>query len=200
MSTGRPDYELLITRRLDGVISDEESLELDRAMLRDPEWRETFEAHERTDKLVAEALARELGSRGGDVDLGAITQPRKTIRFPQPHRGWLLIPGAIAAALLALVVPTLDLSETNHKPITTPIVSAPSFTDRSPIPTMDDYRHRPVSAPEGLLRNVNTMKRNTGRELIGVIGEDGNVYWMEVDRTRTITVPQRDHAITSNQL
>jgi hypothetical protein len=27
--------------------------------------------------------------------------------------------------------------------------------------------------------------RDTDRELIGVIGEDGRTYWLQVDRTRT---------------
>ncbi len=30
------------------------------------------------------------------------------------------------------------------------------------------------------------VQRDRGRETIGVLGEDGNIYWIEVDRTRTV--------------
>ena len=45
------------------------------------------------------------------------------------------------------------------------------------------------------MRSVSTqapaVRRSTGRDLIGVIGEDGNWYWIEVERSRTIRVPER---------
>ncbi len=33
------------------------------------------------------------------------------------------------------------------------------------------------------------IRRVTGREVLGVVGEDGNIYWIEVDRIRTIRRP-----------
>ena len=48
-----------------------------------------------------------------------------------------------------------------------------------------------------MMRPVSTMPRmrsDTGREVIGVVGEDGNLYWIEVDRTRTIRVPASSEA------
>lgn len=39
------------------------------------------------------------------------------------------------------------------------------------------------------MRNVGTSGpktwRDTGRETFGVVGDDGNIYWIGVDRTRT---------------
>lgn len=33
------------------------------------------------------------------------------------------------------------------------------------------------------------IRRITGREVLGVVGEDGNIYWIEVDRILTIRRP-----------
>ena len=31
-----------------------------------------------------------------------------------------------------------------------------------------------------------TYRRSTGREYMGIVGEDGNIYWIEIERTRTL--------------
>lgn len=191
MSGNSIDYERLIARRLDGVITDEEMLSLDRELLRDPELRRTLEAYERIDALSADALLSAVGTDPTSVDLDAITSPARTLRMRRAHRGWFLIPGAIAAALLALVVPMPDFAGKDR-----PIV----VNERPSMPMTMERPTRPVSVSEGLLRNVNTTKRSTGRDVIGVIDEDGNVYWIEVDRTRTIRVPPRSRFATDQQL
>lgn len=200
MVTNEHDNERLITRRLDDELTEEQSLALDRELLRDPELRQTFEQQQRIDLLARETLARELEAASGAVDIAAITLPQRTVRFPRPHRGWLLIPGAIAAAVMALVIPAPEFSRTPEAGEPQRMVAVPSTPERYTTPNLVDYRTRPVSAEQGLLHNVNTMKRSTGRDIIGVVGEDGNIYWIEVDRTRTITVPRRTNSVTNNQL
>ena len=49
-----------------------------------------------------------------------------------------------------------------------------------------------------LMRTIGTTRRSTGRNVLGIIGDDGNVYFIEVDRTRTIRLP--DAGTTSNEL
>jgi len=39
------------------------------------------------------------------------------------------------------------------------------------------------------VRSTPAIHRNTDREIIGVVGDDGNLYWIEVERTRTVTLP-----------
>jgi hypothetical protein len=187
MSTDKLDYEVLMTRRLDDALSDEEALALDRELLRNPALRETFEVYARNDALTTEVLRREFDSGCGRVDIAAITQPPTVRRFARPHRGWLLIPGAIAAALLAMVVPMPRFLHTER----------PAVVNHTLSPAPFEHGIRPVSAQDGLYRNVNTTKRNTGRDVIGVIGEDGNIYWIEVDRTRTVTLPPRISGTTA---
>ena len=47
-----------------------------------------------------------------------------------------------------------------------------------------------------MMRDVSTspfgqrIKRDTGREVFGVVGDDGNVYWIQVDRIRTMRRPR----------
>jgi len=191
MSIDKLDYEALITRRLDGAISNDEALRLDRELLRNPELRETFDAYTRNDAIASEALSRQLGAGCGNVDISAITEERAAKGLGRPHRGWLLIPGAIAAALLAMVIPMPSFTNTSQPRI------VDSYPDSTP---MHERGLRPVSTLDGLYRNANTTKRNTGRDVIGVIGEDGNMYWIEVDRTRTITVPPRSPLETDQRL
>ena len=183
MTEGKPDLERLIVKRLDGALTDDEALVLDREMMRDPELRSTFEAYKRIDEWSTNALNHAVRRNERRLDLDAITTTRKTYRFRRPHRGWLLIPGAIAAALLATVVPWPEFSEEKAPNVV-------RLGDHA-FPTLESMPTAPDANPMGLMRNVNQLRRNTGREVIGVIGEDGNIYWIEVDRTRTIRVPSR---------
>jgi hypothetical protein len=40
-------------------------------------------------------------------------------------------------------------------------------------------------------RSLPRYQRDRGTEVIGVVGDDGNVYWLEVERTRTIKLPPK---------
>jgi hypothetical protein len=37
--------------------------------------------------------------------------------------------------------------------------------------------------------------RDLDSEVIGVVAEDGSIYWVEVDRTRTTSVPEADSSV-----
>jgi hypothetical protein len=183
MSDRIVDYEHLIARRLDGEITAEEAMELDRALLRDRELRRTFEAYEHVDLLSSDVLSSQIGDRSVRFDPSVLSEPRRGLRMRRAHRGWFLIPGAIAAALLAMVIPRPELGGTNQTvvssqwPVTLP-------RGEYAVPSVVDYSE--------LMHNVNTTRRGTGRDIIGVITEDGNVYWIEVDRTRTLRFPAHD--------
>ena len=63
------------------------------------------------------------------------------------------------------------------------------------LPLEDITRSRPGN-PQEMMHNVGTsplgpqIKRNTGREVFGVVGDDGNIYWIQVDRIRTMKRPR----------
>ena len=193
MSPTDKDIEKLIVRRLDGALSEGEELALDRALIRDPQARRLMEDYQRIDNLTSAALQDALGGAGSTFDTDALPD-----RFGSaaPRTGyWLrtLVPGAVAAALLAMVIVWFSQS-----PVPSP---ESTFTDArrlGPIPTV--VREPDYSSANGqVMRNATDtfqpssrprLKRSTGREVFGVVGENGNIYWIEVERTRTIRRPK----------
>ncbi|MFQ5496250.1 MAG: anti-sigma factor family protein [Phycisphaerae bacterium] len=182
-----PDLDRLIGRHLDGELTDEQRLQLDREVIRDPDARRRLDDEQRIDALAASALNDLLGRRVTELDPNALPAQHRPLRRRRVSWTRMLVPGAVAAGLLGLAIARWPLTPS----------SVPVIADRGgPIPTI----HRgalKASRPEGGLfhnaghsRNVPSIKRHTGRELFGVIGDDGNIYWIGVDRTRTIRQPR----------
>ncbi|MDO8630447.1 MAG: hypothetical protein Q7R41_08125 [Phycisphaerales bacterium] len=192
MSRVSENIERLVVRSLDGALTPDEGHELNRALIRDPEARRLCDEYRAVDRLAGGVLG-EIRT-GRPVDLEAIFvapsgASRPSLRMSRRfHRGWLMIPGAIAAGLLALILPQPALTPTESP-------SRPATTLRT-APLAVSQGVRPVHE-NGMMRPVSTMPRvrsDTGREVIGVVGEDGNLYWIEVERTRTIRVPASSEA------
>jgi len=190
MSDVEENIERLISRSLDGMLDDRQQLELDRELIRNPEARRMMEEYRGADALAAAALA-DLGRAGVDVDRIVAKATRRKAEVPRRHRsrrGWLLVPGAIAAAVLAMVVPKplFDGGDDLHAP--TFSVDAESSTHRQlgrpplPVPMGSN------AAPMRTVGDRSMLRRRAGTEWIGVVGDDGNVYWIEVQRTRTIRI------------
>jgi len=174
--------ERLIVRKLDGEISEDEELRLNRELIRDPEARRLMEEYERIDRLAAAALDEAFGGQTFSAPATPIRAPQRSSAGRGYHRGWWLVPGAVAAALLAVMVARFS----------------PSVSDENQLAHRRPPQSRRIPEfgqghPGGLQQNVNmgrdSVKRDTGREVIGVIGDDGNIYWIEIDRTRTFKRP-----------
>lgn len=187
MANDPNDLERLMVRSLDKELGEGEQLELDRRLIRDPQARRAKEELERIDELAAAALSDAIGGGAVPVDpalLPARTEPTTTAG---PHRGWWLVPGAIAAGLLALVLARAPYESSPDSPA---VAQNESQVPRHVVPL-----HSATAGPaaEGLMRTVGTggqrIRRNTGREVFGVVGDDGNIYWIEVDRIQTIRRP-----------
>ncbi len=175
------DMERLIVRHLDGELTQDEELVLSRELLRNPAARRLMDEYQGIDRLATAALSKELLG-ATDPRLLAVGSPsaRSAARL-RPHRGWLLVPGAIAAAFLALAMPRWDS-------LTAP--QAPKFTESAPL--TPQIHPVPVAQPNEWHRTVGMgpkIQRDTGREVIGVQGDDGNFYWIEIDRTWTVRQP-----------
>lgn len=180
--------ERMIVRSLDGALSDDERIELDRELIRNPHARQLMDEYRRVDELSAAALAdiaRE--GTGADRVVACATQPA----LPRPgrfRRRWLFVPGAVAAAILALVIPKPGLDSLDRT--RAPVLESPvtGSVEARTAPFVRPFQRSGLMTPVALKPSV---RRRTGRDLIGVMGDDGNLYWIEVERSRTIRLPKR---------
>lgn len=193
------EMERLIVRRLDGALTEDEALRLDRELIRNPDARRLLEDYVRVDAVASAALREVMVGADQPVDMSVLTSgPPQRGWSARYHRGWWLLPGAVAAALLALMIPKsgLDRAGSPAPGGTAPLVQrAPAPLSESPLnPTLASGRERSALAARprrgsGLMHHAShrpTMRRHTGREVLGVMGDDGAIYWIEVDRTRTV--------------
>jgi len=178
-----PNIERLIVRQLDGEITEEELLVLSRELLRNPDAHRLWEAYRELDAVAGEVLGAALkGAVAFDpVALPVQATPRRFYLF---RRHWLMAAGAVAAAILALVIPKPAVSPNPDRGqmATNVVQDHPAAVQEIPVVGQ---------AGEGLMRNAGMpqIQRNTGRDVFGVMDEKGNVYWIEVDRTRTLRRP-----------
>ena len=184
MSDVNEHRERLIVRSLDGELSEDDELALNRELIRNPEAHRLMAAYRTVDELSVAALDEATTGETPEFDAKTWTQVDSLKRRTRQGRTWFwLVPGAIAAALLAMVVPR-PMSTSVQRP---PIVRAPSA------PTFNGAVGSPFTGGrQDMMRSVRStpaIHRNTGREIIGVVGDDGNLYWIEVERTRTVTLP-----------
>ena len=176
MHKDQNNIELFINRSLDAELSADAEHELNRTLIREPEMMRLRDDYQTIDALAVTAF--DSIRCGAEVDLEAVFDaapvPARSKRYGA-RRGWLMIPGAIAAALLAMVIPDPDYRRGPAVPLVASMV-APS------IPWSGSNLARPVST-------VPKIRSQTGRDVIGVVGDDGNLYWIEVEKKRTIRWP-----------
>ncbi len=192
MTNTSDDMERLISRRLDGELTEDEDLELDREFIRNPKAHRLMEEFRKMNELAGAALSQVIGDRVTALDTPSSPGRHETKRRLR-HRPWRwLIPGAIAAALAALVIPRPELGR----------VEPPVATTSEPLMSHQPLTAQPQPGPRGdLFRNVHlpTTRRDAGRDIFGVVGDDGNIYWIEVDRVRTIRRPRLRSAAWETQ-
>ncbi len=184
MSEINEQLERLIVRSLDGDLSEDEELALSREILRNPQARRLMAEYQGVDDLSAAALKSIVDDPTPIyVGISRAREVRTTQSSGRKKTWYWLVPGAIAAALLALIVPVPSQLGVDRSPVVS-FPPASVFNDRPTIPFHGDQRDlmRPV-------HSTPAIHRDTGREIIGVQGDDGNLYWIEVERSRTVKLP-----------
>ena len=93
-----PQIERLIVRRLDGELTPDEQLELDRVLLKDPAARDLLEAYGRIDRDAGDALALALAGSTELVTEGPIHLADRRQRIqPGYSKLWWSIPAAVTS-------------------------------------------------------------------------------------------------------
>ncbi|GIK17303.1 MAG: hypothetical protein BroJett003_22670 [Planctomycetota bacterium] len=186
--------ELRIVREIHGELGDEESLLLNRDLLKDPELRRVHEAYAEISRLAGESLsellskpARLTGEAGaGGIDPCSVAELasdrgdvlRRGVRVSWWRRveQWFVPLSAAAALLMAVTMPAPPGGTSNT---VTGGVDGRDGIFRSPSAGMT--LNQPVSTAPGHIQ-----RRDTQRDVIGVIGKDGRYYILELNRTRAV--------------
>jgi anti-sigma factor RsiW len=175
--------ERLISRRLDGELSEAEQAEFEQMLAREPGARRLYETQVRIDSAARDALRTALpGGSPTRVEPMPAAAPAGR-RLP---RGWWAAPLALAACLAAVVI---------LRPMAPPPVDSPQVSvDAQPIAVDQAVAATtPIQEP---LRKVTPAFGRSGlidtslqREWLGIQGSDGNIYWIQVDHARTFRTP-----------
>ncbi|MHC5110052.1 MAG: anti-sigma factor family protein [Planctomycetota bacterium] len=217
MKSSKRDIERLISLSLDGELSDEEQLSLNRELIRDPSAQRMMDAYRAADRMVVDALQSSIPERDGSFDptvwIGEVSQVsgRRVV-----HRGWWLAVGSMAAALLAVVLNLDALGLANTGTVgsemagpggidvdggSVPLSNGSGLvaSDGDPsglVPRVGGGQDIPRVGAGGdaLMHNVSLpprqrVRRDVARDLYGIMGRKGVFYFIEVDHTRTVKRP-----------
>ena len=190
--------ERLINRKLDGELSPEEQLELDKELLRCPAARALYESYSELDELVGEVISECTGYETGNNPIAANCRPE--IYQKRPNHRWMFFASALAASL-ALVVfwNTPDRISKSGYPTTsgnapvnqTRIADSRMPTEGKVQPTINQrFNDAGVWRVKG--NNSERVNRLTDRNVIVVPGEDGEIYLLNLDRIREVRLPTKE--------
>jgi hypothetical protein len=183
------NIERLIVRALDGEISEDDQLTLNRELIRNPNARQLMEEYRRIDEMTASALGETLSNDSLPIDVTTLPDQIETPQLGRSaHRAWWLLVGAVAAALLATVSARFFVPITQQQMITDNTI--PQHNVPRILPEQRSYYPQ-----DGVIRNASmndkpSVKRSAGRDAFGIMGDDGNLYWIEVDRVWTLKKAQ----------
>jgi anti-sigma factor RsiW len=172
----------LIVRKLDGELSDEEQLALDRAILRDREARRLLEEYQQIDALAVGALHEHLVDSRGDC-LPALRLGTRSRTSRGYSRWWWLMPAAVAAALLAPIALRMMLPGDPRSALVVTRddgASGATSIDASPI------RPLPVSNPIQSAASVSDQSLDRNIYYYYIVGDDGRIYMLEHERLQDV--------------
>jgi anti-sigma factor RsiW len=183
--------ERLIVRRLDGELSDEEALELDRELLRSPRARELLEEYKRIDGAAAAALAAAIPEDPGRAvpfSVQGSAPPAK--RY---SRWWWALPAAVAAGVILAL--TLFPPPLTDRPLAVSTVSPPTSAG----PYVEPARVEPSLGGPSAVRQAahggGSLDRVVDQDLLYIIGDDGKIYVIDRQHMRTAHRPNLSRAI-----
>lgn len=187
--------ELLINRKLDGELSAGQEAELNEALAASPEHRDLFDEMSRVDRMCAEVIrAESRNERNGQVIRGPLAIPSRRGRGVVHVARWL-VPMA-AAACVAWMFWIAPASRQPDMGLVTKISPQAPMGEREQVP-LNKVEPRSGASPYRTVSDA-SGRVNGRRDMraFPVVGDDGNVYLIELDRTKTYRRPaQRPTAV-----
>ena len=190
--------ENLINRKLDGELTEEDRLELDRALIKSPEHRAMLELSERIDLMCAETIAE--GVSANENDAAGVLEMGASRLLPTSSRGgasrrrswWWAMPAALAACVgwlaFSAILSPQPAGDGLQLVGSGPVSGAGELT-----PTSSSVRAMDGNGMSGAIRQASTRGRTLDRrrdtQLLGVMGDDGRIYLIEVTRTQAYSRP-----------
>lgn len=182
--------EILINRRLDGELTPDESLELDKRLIRDPQARTLLAELRNDDRAVADALnsfANEINERRSPIS--DELPPR---RLPWYFRlaGPMAIAASVAMMFMFLQQPTPTPSPTPDDAVIAadqPVPVETTVAEVSPLRPVAKMTEDGILLADPHLRDVGLQ-----RDILGVMDEQNQqLYLLELERSREKVVPVR---------
>jgi anti-sigma factor RsiW len=191
--------ERLIVRGLDGEITPDEQLELDRELLRNPDARAMFDSYKAIDALSARVIEACAGRRTATGPLLMVPHCDTVAHPRRRRRSWMIYAGALAACLaLAIVWQTPKAGSPNA----THSVVDNTSTARQPVTAAPGREIPKVGMPGsdvGVWQVNDTIaprvNRMTDRNLILVPGADGAYYLLTIDQVRELKETTRKNGM-----
>lgn len=180
--------EDLIVRKLDGALSEDEALELDRLLIRSPEARHLYEEYQRQDAAAAKALA-ELFPPDEVTPVAVSSADRREAR-PR-RRVWVGLSMVAALAACIAVAALFRTSSPSGTEVARSGGEARNVLTKVPVePAQLDDIQRPLTRVQPAAHEIaGLIDRRVGSDWYGVRGSDGNIYWLQVNRTHTLRRP-----------
>ena len=178
--------EQLITRKLDGELTEGESHDLNKLLIRSPQVRALMEEYERADALAGEALRAAFEREASPDDRAAQLAPAAASR-----RRWRAPPRGItmaAAAALAVIVGGGLAHWLMPPDMLTP--SDPARVGPYQPPVVAGAAPVEDNSVTVVIEGPRVRDQRVVRDVFGVFDEETqSVYLLEASRTRTNVVP-----------
>ncbi len=187
--------ERLIVRSLDGEITEEEQLELNRELLRSPEAQELLEDYKSTDAIAAESLKSVIPNRSSFSPV--LLLPRATVDSHCRRNRWMVFASAVAASLSFLLYwQAPDPVQVTQSVLPSPSVVAQVSPGQKPVDGVVRPMVGNIESSAGVWRVAEQQSRRvdrlTDRNVILVPGENGEFYILNVDRVREVRQPRSE--------
>jgi len=184
--------EQLVNRKLDGELTEAESLELDKRLIRSPEARTLLEEYQRIDSLGAEAMGQ------------ALADPQYSLNSPKPwlkatfaptHRWgryFRMVTAVAAIIVMAVVIKPFIPNQQITEPMADPTVlkqDPPVVMPDQSAMAADSTRMEKLR-PIEVIHGPRQQRERILRDVFGVYDpQTDSVYFLEADQMQKTAVP-----------